>query len=71
MLSNKAYDVLKFVTQIALPALAVLYAALAKIWGFPYSNEVPATITAIILFLGALLQISSIKYNAKMEEDFE
>lgn len=64
MLSNKVYDVLKFVAQIALPAVAVLYAALAQIWGFPYAEEIPATLTAVILFLGALLQISSIHYNA-------
>lgn len=65
MLSNKVYDVLKFLAQIGLPAFAMLYAAMAKIWGFPYAAEIPASVTAIVLFLGALLQISSIKYNAE------
>ena len=32
-LSNKAYDVLKFIAQIVLPALGTLYFALSKIWG--------------------------------------
>lgn len=67
MLSNKVYDVLKFVAQVVLPAVAVLYAALAQIWSFPYAEEIPATITAVILFLGALLQVSTIFYNASQE----
>ena len=65
MLSNRVYDVLKFVAQIVLPAVAVLYAALAQIWGFPYAEEIPATLTAVILFLGALLQVSTIVYNSR------
>lgn len=67
MLSNKVYDIIKFVAQIVLPAVAVLYAALAQIWGFPYAEEIPATLTAVILFLGALLQVSTIVYNSRME----
>jgi len=63
-LSNKVYDVLKFAAQVALPAVAVLYTALSTIWGFPYSAEIPATITALVLFLGTLLQLSSASYKA-------
>lgn len=63
-LPNNVYDVLKFLAQIGLPAAAVLYAALAGIWGFPFVEEIPATITAVVLFLGTVLQISSIQYNA-------
>lgn len=63
MLSNKVYDVLKFVAQIVLPAASTLYAALSGIWGFPFAEEIPATMMAVVLFLGAVLQISSINYN--------
>lgn len=65
MLSNKMYDILKFLAMIGLPATAVLYAALAQIWGFPYAEAIPATIGAIVLFLGSLLQISTLVYNSK------
>ena len=37
-MSNKVYDVLKYIAMIVLPALATLYAALAGIWGFPYGE---------------------------------
>lgn len=63
MMSNKTYDILKWVAQIALPAVGTLYAAVAGIWGFPYGEEIVGTILAIDTFLGALLQVSTAKYN--------
>lgn len=62
-LSNKVYDVLKWIAQILLPAIGTLYFALASIWNFPYAEEIVGTITAIDTFLGVLLGISSIKYK--------
>lgn len=63
MMSNKTYDILKWVAQIALPAVGTLYAAVAGIWGFPYGEEIVGTILAVDTFLGALLQVSTAKYN--------
>lgn len=63
MLSNKTYDVLKFICLIVLPALATLYATLGGIWGLPYVDEIPRTITALDTFLGAVLMISTAQYN--------
>lgn len=62
-MSNKAYDILKWVAQILLPAFGTLYFALAAIWNLPYAEEVVGTITAIDCFLGALLGISTMKYK--------
>ena len=62
-MSNKVYDVLKYIAQIVLPALGTLYFALAKIWGFPYGAEIVGTISAVDAFLGALLKISTDQYN--------
>jgi hypothetical protein len=62
-MNNKTYDILKYIAQIVLPALATLYFALAGIWGFPYGEEIVGTITAIDTFLGVLLGISSASYN--------
>jgi len=60
---NKTYDRLKFVVQIALPALATFYAALGVIWGFPNIEAVVGTCTALALFLGTLLGVSSKNYE--------
>ena len=62
-MSNKVYDILKFIAQIVLPALGTLYFALAGIWGFPYGEEIVGTITAVDAFLGAVLRISTSQYN--------
>ena len=70
-MTNKIYDKLKFVAQILLPAIGTLYFGIASIWGLPYAKEIVGTITAIDLFLGTMLGISTISYNKEIEEDFE
>ena len=67
-LNNKVYDILKYIAQIVLPAIATLYFALSKIWGLPYGEEIVGTITAVDCFLGALLGISSAQYNKGIKQ---
>lgn len=62
-MTNKVYDVLKWIAQYFLPAVGTLYFALAGIWGLPYGEQVVGTITAVDTFLGVLLGISSAQYN--------
>lgn len=62
MLSNKMYDILKWICIVVLPACAVCYEALASVWGFPFAQEIPRTILIIQTFLGALLGVSSAQY---------
>ena len=65
-LNDKVYNVLKWVCLIALPALAVFYYTLSKIWGLPFGAEIPATINAVAVLIGALIGISQI--NISKEE---
>ena len=67
-LTNKAYDVLKYIAQIVLPAAATLYVTIAGIWGLPYAEAVSGTIMAVDFFLGALLKISSDNYYKEAEK---
>lgn len=62
-MDNKVYDVLKFIAQILLPALATLYFGIAQIWGLPYAEAVVGTISVVDAFLGAILGISTYNYN--------
>ena len=62
-LPNKVYDILKYRTIIVLPAIGALYTGLAQIWELPYAAQIPATITVICTFLGAILCISTAQYN--------
>lgn len=59
---NETYDILKKIALYVLPALATLWLTLSKVWGFPYGEEIGATITAIDTFLGACLGISTANY---------
>lgn len=67
-MSNKTYDILKWVAQLLLPALATLYFALASIWNLPYGEQIVGTITAIDAFLGIILGISTANYYKKEEK---
>ena len=67
MLSNRIYDILKYIALIALPAIGTLYFTLSQIWGFPYGEEVVGTIAAVDTFLGTLLQISTAIYKKNVQ----
>ena len=67
-MSNKCYDVLKYIAQIVLPALATAYVGLAAIWGWPYADQVAKTTAVICTLLGALLGISTAQYNKDKPE---
>ncbi|MBR1897230.1 MAG: phage holin [Pyramidobacter sp.] len=68
-LNDRVYDVLKWVCLIALPAAGVLYAALAGLWGWPYTKEIVGTIAAVETFLGALLGLSTAQYNRENSDE--
>jgi len=62
-LSDRVYDILKWVVMIVIPALTTAYVGLAAIWSFPYAEEVAKTSAVICTLLGALLGISTAQYN--------
>lgn len=63
MLSDKVYNIIKWLTVYVLPPLGTLYFALSGIWGFPFGEEIVGTIVAIETFLGAVIGISTYTYN--------
>lgn len=69
MMNNKIYDVLKWIAQYLLPALATLYFAIAQVWGLPYGEQIVGTITAIDTFLGVILGISTAQYNKALNSE--
>lgn len=62
-LTNKAYDVLKWLTLICIPALTAAYVGLASVWGFPYAEEIAKTSAVVCTLLGSLIGISTAQYN--------
>jgi len=67
MLPDHIYDLIKFIVTVVMPAVSVLYAGLAGIWGWPYADEVTRTIAVVYTFLCAVMGIST--YTAKPTEE--
>lgn len=67
-MSDKVYDILKWIALILIPAIGTLYFALAGIWGFPYADAIVGTLTAVDTFLGAILGISNSMYKKNQNE---
>ena len=65
-LPDKVYDILKVVALIIVP-LTVLISSLGDIWGLPYQTQIVKTLAAIDVFIGSLLEISSVNYHKNKE----
>lgn len=67
-LNDKAYDVMKWIAILFLPALAILVRTVFAIWQIPYGEQISATIVAFQVFLGAILGVSSIQYKKEADK---
>ena len=68
--SNKTYDIMKWISTVALPALATLILAVGQIWNVStWTVPIGATVAAIATFMGALLGVSSIKYKLSADKE--
>lgn len=62
-MSNKMYDILKWIAQIVLPAIATFYVTIASLWNLPFPEEISGTVMAVDTLLGAMLMVSSENYK--------
>lgn len=63
-MTNKTYDILKWVAIIALPAISTFVVVISRIWGWAdLGSLIAQTITAVALLLGTLLGISNYQYK--------
>ena len=66
-ITNKAYDAIKWIVVIVIPAVITLYSTLGGIWDFPYVQEITASLAAVDVFLGVIMKISSASYNKEYD----
>jgi hypothetical protein len=64
-LSDKAYNILKRLAMVWIPAVGTLYGALAATVGVPNAAVVIGVLTAVDAFLGVMLGVSTSMYQAK------
>lgn len=62
--SNITYDVFKDAVQIGFPAFVTLYSGIAIIWGWPFTEQIVATLGLVGTFAGVMLKIAQKKYEA-------
>lgn len=67
-MSNKIYDILKWVSLVFLDAAGYFYQELASVWSLPFGDEVLKTCVAFSILLGTLIGVSSAKYKKDNEE---
>ena len=63
LMSDKTYNIMKWIVQYILPGLGVLYAIIAGATGLPYAEVVLSVVMAVDWFLGIILGISTKQYN--------
>ena len=66
-MSNRVYDILKYIALIGIPAVVTLIMSLGSIWGIPNYDRVATTVSALGVFLGSLLLVSSRTYAKNKE----
>lgn len=60
-MKDKLYNILNKI-QRWLPSLGIFYMALCGIWGFPFGEQVNATIVAVATLLAGTLEIATVNY---------
>lgn len=68
-MSNKTYDVLKWIAQIFLPALTVFVGVVMNCFHIECTDIVLTIMTAFDAFLGAILGVSTSAYNKAVNAD--
>lgn len=68
-MKDKTYDVLKYIAQLILPAIATLCLTLAGIWNIPFGEQIAGTITAVNTFLGVILGIANSTYKKRIGKE--
>ena len=59
---DKLYNLLKWISIVAIPAATTLFGVVASQFNIPYAQQVLTICPAVATFIGALIGISSAKY---------
>lgn len=71
LLPDKAYQILKWVGLILMPALAALIGAVGPAWGLPKVDAIVLTINALGTFIGVIIGASQLSAMGTVDRDWE
>lgn len=66
-ISNKTYNILKWVLFTVVPGATLLLSTLGPIYGWDFHEKVIPTINAFAAFFGVLTGLSSLNYQKELE----
>lgn len=69
-ISDKLYDVLKWITLVVIPAAVTFYGVLASALNLPYADIVAQIAAGVCAFIGAIIGISTAEYNKTKKQPF-
>ena len=61
-ISDGAYNILKWVGLIFLPAVAWFISTIAPVWGVPNAEAIVTTLNALGTLVGVLIGVSTLNY---------
>ena len=70
-MSNKVYDILKWIVITVLPSLLTLFGVIGATLDLNYTDTVITIGTASITCLGIILGVSSANYSKKINKESE
>ena len=68
MINNKAYDIIKDVSLLWMPIAITFYGVISATWGFPYGEQILATLTGRNAVLGAMTKYYKSQYDKKEDD---
>nr|DAH90191.1 MAG TPA: holin [Caudoviricetes sp.] len=68
-ISNKTYDIVKWIVLTVLPALSALVGVLGKAYGWESTDLAVITLNAVTVFFGAITGYSSYHYGKQEGEE--
>lgn len=67
-MSNKVYDILKWILLVAVAPTIAFITGLGELYEFD-TTLIVGTISLVATFLGALLGVSNVKYNKRVDSE--
>ena len=65
-MSNKVYDVLKYIYFFVFPAICFLWGVLYVVWHIPYGEAIAVTIAGVQTAIGILIGVVNVNYNKQI-----
>lgn len=62
-MNDKLYDIIKDISLLWMPTAITFYGVLSATWGFPYGEQILATLTGLNAALGAVVKYFKSQYD--------